>query len=141
MLDGLILRHLVACATASRTPLLPGSFLRCASRRGRAARPGGSSTARCAPPDQFARRRRDARLGYSHADSTKRRSSEIGQGRVVRRKTLGDGYGVRGMERLCATGDFAVGRWSCALTCRPSISVSDRAVVTTCVDSGYQRRL
>jgi hypothetical protein len=40
MLDGLIVLHLVACATASRTPRLPSSFLpRALRRRVRAAPP------------------------------------------------------------------------------------------------------
>ena len=41
--------------------------------------------------DQFAMRRRDARAGYSRADSTKRRSTEDTHDRAVRRKALGDG--------------------------------------------------
>ena len=36
--------------------------------------------------------------------------ARIGTAASIRRNALGDGYGGRGMERLCATGDFAVRR-------------------------------
>src|ERR1700679_2905318 len=103
MLDGLILRHLVACATASRTPWLPSSFLRV---RPRAVAAPFVALHPISLLDDDVTPGWATRMRTAQSDG----QSRIGTAVSVRRKALGDGCGVGDMETLCATGDFVVGR-------------------------------
>jgi hypothetical protein len=117
---------------------MAGELIPAVRRRARPAPPARAATVPLVPlpPDQFARRRRDAKVGYPRADSTKRCSTEHTHDRVVRRKTPGEGRSSRRRRNLVPYRRFRCNAPSfCLLTCARRSHGDDRAVVSNCGDS------